>query len=131
MDFTFSVLVTIRPKLAKRMALRRQQVRTLALTMEAVMVDFRDKVIRVTTIRADGAATSIQQQAAGVKVTIHNNTDSSENKTKFKNMKRNVFHYSHHTPFVTVAGKFSPFFFFFSIFLFPFFVYLDNNKSTY
>ena len=66
------------------------------------MADSKGRAILATTIQqAGGGVINIQQQAAGVRVTIHNNMDNSEKEGK--NL-HNVFHYSHH-PFVTVERK--------------------------
>ena len=70
-------------KPARAMQRRRQPVRTLDRTTEAVTADFRVRVIPATTIRqAGGAAINIQQPAVGVRVIIHNSMDSSEKEGK-------------------------------------------------
>ena len=87
----------------------RQPVPTLDLMTEAAMADSKGRVILATTIQqAGGGVINIQQQAAGVRVTIHNNMGSSEKERKNQQI---VFHCSHQ-PFATIERKaFSLFFY--------------------
>merc|ERR1711874_248005 len=73
------------------------------------MGDFKGKAILVTIIQqVGGVVISIQQQAVGVRVTIHNNMGSSEKERKNQQI---VFHCSHQ-PFATIERKaFSLFFY--------------------
>jgi len=107
--FCLTVLARTLVKPAKVMQLRRQLVRTLDRTTEVVTVDFKGKAILVTIIQqVGGVVISIQQQAVGVRVTIHNNMGSSEKERKNQQI---VFHCSHQ-PFATIERKaFSLFFY--------------------